>query len=111
MIGRDVPVFDIAPLYQSGDQQDMLVNNVRFGLALASTFSVSDIGSSPEYNVVLMRRHGYTTHGKDIETAIYRAIYTKINALAQTNAIMLRQSFQGISKVQPKFDFGPLTAE
>jgi hypothetical protein len=40
-----------------------------------------------------MRRHGYTTHGVDIETAVYRAIYTKINAGVQTNGMAIRSAF------------------
>jgi hypothetical protein len=69
----------------------MLVNNVPFGEALASKFVDNSAPGSgkdlkPAHNVVLMRRHGYTTHGTDIETAVYRAIYTKINAGVQTSA-------------------------
>jgi len=57
-----------------------------------------------------MRRHGYTTHGKDIETAVYRAIYTKVNAGVQTNAMMLRSALPSFAPtVQAKFDFEPLT--
>ena len=111
-----MPVGDIPPLYTPGDQQDMLVNNVRFGEALASKFVDkaafgSAEGLKPAHNVVLMRRHGYTTHGKDIETAVYRAIYTKINAGVQTSATNLRHQFPQISKLEQKFDFEPLTAE
>ena len=50
-------------------------------------------------------RSGFTTLGTDIETAAYRAICTKINTSAQTQATMARQS----SKLKPKFDFEPLT--
>lgn len=109
-------MFDIAPLYKPGDQQDMLVNNVRFGEALASKFvdkaaPGSDKDVKPAHNVVLMRRHGYTTHGTDIETAVYRAIYTKINAGVQTSATNIRHNFPQISKLEQKFDFEPLTPE
>jgi len=109
-------VFDIAPLYKPGDQQDMLVNNIRFGEALASEFVDSAATTSgkdlkPAHNVVLMRRHGYTTHGRDIETAVYRAIYTKINAGVQTAATNIRHTFPQISKLKQKFEFEPLTAE
>jgi ribulose-5-phosphate 4-epimerase/fuculose-1-phosphate aldolase len=105
-------VFDIGPLYRAGEQQDMLVNNSRFGSALASKFSKQPDTTSPslDHTVVLMRRHGYTTHGVDIETAVYRAIYTKINASIQTNATMIRHTFPQISNLQTKFDFEPLTA-
>jgi ribulose-5-phosphate 4-epimerase/fuculose-1-phosphate aldolase len=92
----------------------MLVNNVRFGAALASEFSTnteSEAGSSPDHNVVLMRRHGYTTHGRDIETAVYRAIYTKVNAGVQTSSTLLRYSFPQVSKLETKFELEPLTKE
>lgn len=94
----------------------MLVNNIRFGEALASTFVDHAIAASgkdltPAHNVALMRRHGYTTHGTDIETAVYRAIYTKINAGVQTSATNIRQNFLQISTRQQKFEFEPLTAE
>lgn len=94
----------------------MLVNNIRFGEALASEFinaaapaSAKDL--KPAHNVVLMRRHGYTTHGRDIETAVYRAIYTKINAGIQTSATNIRHTFPQISKLKQKFEFEPLTTE
>jgi ribulose-5-phosphate 4-epimerase/fuculose-1-phosphate aldolase len=84
-------------MYQPGDQQDMLVRNARFGTGLAETFARvqndSQAESVPEHAVVLMRQHGYTTHGVDIETAVYRAIYTKINAGVLTNAMAIRSVF------------------
>lgn len=93
-----VPVWDISLLYEGDYQQDMLVNNAKFGASLADSFSSSPTGetsssqtsgpkSTPDHNVVLMRRHGYTTHGKDIPTAVYRTLYTLINAGVQTNAM------------------------
>lgn len=88
----------------------MLVRDSRLGGALASKFADSPETTSPDHSVVLMRRHGYTTHGKDIETAVYRAIYTKVNAGVQTNAMMLRSALPSFAPtVQAKFDFEPLT--
>jgi ribulose-5-phosphate 4-epimerase/fuculose-1-phosphate aldolase len=102
-------------MYQPGEQQDMLVRNARLGTGLASKFiKESDSNSaaaSPDHAVVLMRRHGYTTHGRDIESAVYRAIYTKINAGIQTNATMIRHAFPQVSGLKPKFDFEPMTEE
>lgn len=98
-----------------GEQQDLLVRDSRLGSALASSF-LKDPGSHsgrgpPDHAVVLMRRHGYTTHGRDIETAVYRAIYTKINAGVQTNALMIRSAFAQTPGLEAKFAFEPLTAE
>jgi hypothetical protein len=61
-------------MYQPGEQQDLLVRNARFGTGLASAFLRNTEPkvnpTMPDYSVVLMRRHGYTTHGRDIETAV-----------------------------------------
>jgi ribulose-5-phosphate 4-epimerase/fuculose-1-phosphate aldolase len=115
-LGADVPVFDIASEYKSGDQQDLLVRNAQYGTALAAKFkdSLDSTQTVPQHTVVLMRRHGYTTHGRDIETAVYRAIYTKTNAAIQTNAMSIRSAFaqSGLKgKAAEKFEFEPLTAE
>lgn len=89
-LGGNVPVWDIAPLYQDDYQQDMLVNNEELGCSLASKFASAPSSTSPERNVVLMKSHGYTTLGRDIPTAVYRAIYTLINAGVQTNAMAIQ---------------------
>ncbi|KAI1323137.1 class II aldolase and Adducin N-terminal domain-containing protein [Xylariaceae sp. FL0255] len=86
-LGGDVKVWDITPEYQEPYQQDMLVNNEALGASLAEAFSNS--GKLDE-TVVLMKRHGYTTFGPDIETAVYRAIYTLINAGVQTRALTIQ---------------------
>lgn len=112
--GSEVPVFDIATVYSHDEQQDLLVRDSRLGAALASKFVKAELGDDtsrgkPDHTVVLMRRHGYTTHGKDIETAVYRAIYTKVNAGVQTNAMVLRSAMP--PAMQPKFELEPLTDE
>ncbi|EXJ93399.1 hypothetical protein A1O1_01791 [Capronia coronata CBS 617.96] len=93
--GQGVKVFDIDPLYRDDEQRDMLVNNSRFGAALAAKFADSTSNNAhsemPNEPVVLMRRHGFTAVGRDIVTAVYRAIYTRINAEAQTKAMALAQ--------------------
>ena len=115
-LGTDVPVFDIAGVYEDGEQQDMLIRNGRIGTALAQTFS--DLSTEvekepmPDHTVVLMRRHGFTTHGTDIETAVYRSIYTKIDAEALTKAITVRTALSSIKSLgEPTFDLEPLTEE
>lgn len=90
-IGTVVPVFDILPHYEPWDQQDMLVNSSKFGAELASKFSLP---GSPfqTHNVVLMNNHGFTTVGTSIKQAVYRAVYTHVNAGIQTNALMIRSA-------------------
>ena len=69
----------------------MLVNSERFGSELASTFSKS--GPAGRYhNVVLMRNHGFTTIGTNIEQAVYRAVCTCVNANVQSNVFTLRNA-------------------
>jgi hypothetical protein len=54
-----------------------------------------------------------------METAVYRAVYTKVNAGVQTNAMLLRSAMStgmgaaGVASemLQPKFDLEPLTDE
>ncbi len=94
-LGTHVPVFDIVPYYTEESQQDMLVNSCKYGLGLATTFcSVSD-SQSPDHNVVLMANHGFTAMGTSIKQAVYRAVYTHVNAGVQTNAITLRNAAVG----------------
>jgi ribulose-5-phosphate 4-epimerase/fuculose-1-phosphate aldolase len=95
-----VPIYDILPLYSPGDQQDMLVNNTNFGAHLAATFSSAD-SASQDYNVVLMCNHGFTTVGTSIKQAVYRAVYTHVNAGIQSNAILLRNA-AGLSRSGPQ---------
>ncbi|QIW99682.1 hypothetical protein AMS68_005200 [Peltaster fructicola] len=97
-LGGPSPIWDITKDYAEDYQQDMLVNNADLGASLAATFSQD---STLDKTVVLMKRHGYTTWGHDIPTAVYRAVYTLINAGVQTNAVMLSaasgQKIQGLS--------------
>ncbi|OCL14583.1 arad-like aldolase/epimerase [Glonium stellatum] len=97
-LGADVPMFDITKIYEAGDQQDMLVNNVKFGSALASHFAENTADSTsplPDHLVVLMRHHGFTTLGESIQDAVYRAMYTQTNASILSTAANLRSSFYG----------------
>ena len=81
--------FDIDPLYREGEARDMLVNNSRFGAGLAEMFAADPQSHEPEENVVLMRYHGFTCVAADLVTAVYRAIYTRINAEAQIRAMSI----------------------
>jgi HCOMODA/2-hydroxy-3-carboxy-muconic semialdehyde decarboxylase len=40
-------------------------------------------------SVVLMRGHGNAVAGPDLKTAVFRAIYTEVNAKLQMQAVML----------------------
>ena len=73
----------------------MLVNTSHFGSSLATTFSKPE-SSSENYNVVLMANHGFTAVGTSIKQAVYRAVYTHVNAGIQSNSIMLRSAQEQI---------------
>jgi len=105
--GTHVPIFDILPLYEPGQRHDMLVNNQSFGASLASTLSnphtpeneetdeiksKEQLNTAQDHNVVLMTNHGFTAVGTSIKQAVYRAIYTHVNAGIQTNAVLLRSA-------------------
>jgi HCOMODA/2-hydroxy-3-carboxy-muconic semialdehyde decarboxylase len=65
----------------AGDATDLLVRSGALGAALAKT-----LGSG---NVVLMRGHGSTVVGPTLKHAVYRAIYTEVNARLLTDALRL----------------------
>jgi len=78
-LGDGVPVYEIRD--QSGDNNDMLVNTNAKGRALANA-----LGAHP---VVLMRGHGDAVVGPSLQVAIFRAVYTEVNANLQIQATML----------------------
>jgi HCOMODA/2-hydroxy-3-carboxy-muconic semialdehyde decarboxylase len=73
-----VPVFDIREKFGA---TDMLVGNPEKGVALASVMGKRD--------VVLMRAHGSVACGPTLQAAVFRAVYTEVNARIQhwTNAL------------------------
>lgn len=77
-LGGGAPVFDIRCCF---GHTDMLVRNREQGRELASTLGQSSIS--------LMRGHGFVTVGDDIPNAVYRAVYTEMNAALQQKAIGL----------------------
>ncbi|KAI9646794.1 hypothetical protein NHQ30_004793 [Ciborinia camelliae] len=97
-IGDYVPNFDITELYTPNHRQDFLVNSEKFGAALAEKFSRPE-STTQDYNVVLMANHGFTTLGFSIRQAVYRAVYTQVNAGIQTNALMLRNAEERVSEL------------
>jgi ribulose-5-phosphate 4-epimerase/fuculose-1-phosphate aldolase len=72
-------------------QQDMLVSNDLYGSDLANHFSKPG-SKACEHNVVLMTNHGFTCVGSSIKQAVYRAVYTCVNASVQTKALMIGQA-------------------
>ena len=71
-IAGGVPVFDIRKKFGA---TDMLVSNGTKGVALAEVMGKKD--------VVLMRAHGSVACGPTLQTAVFRAVYTEVNARIQ----------------------------
>ena len=71
-VGTEVPVFDIRDGF---GQTDMLVCDCDRGEALADVLG--------QANVVLMRAHGSVACGPTLEIAVFRAVYTEVNARIQ----------------------------
>jgi len=71
-IAAGVPVFDIRETFGA---TDMLVGNREKGVALAGVMGTKD--------VVLMRAHGSVACGTTLQTAVFRAVYTEVNARIQ----------------------------
>jgi ribulose-5-phosphate 4-epimerase/fuculose-1-phosphate aldolase len=78
-LGEGVPVFEIRET--AGEDSDLLIRSNELGAALAN--SIGDGG------VVLMRGHGATVAANSLKAAVFRAIYTQMNAELQLKAMTL----------------------
>jgi ribulose-5-phosphate 4-epimerase/fuculose-1-phosphate aldolase len=78
-IAGGVPVFDIGKKFGA---TDMLVSNAPKGVALAAVMGKKD--------VVLMRAHGSVACGPTLQTAVFRAVYTEVNARIQHWTLALK---------------------
>ena len=86
-----VPVWDIRKVRQ---ENDVLVRDRPLGKALASA-----LGGC---NCVLMRGHGMTVVGDSVPEAVFRAIYTEMNARLQIQATQLEGPIQFLSEEEGK---------
>lgn len=78
-IGTAATVFEIRD--SGGSKTDMLVRTPALGDALARKLA--------QDNVILMRGHGATIVGTTLRQAVFRAVYTEINARLQAEALRL----------------------
>lgn len=78
-LGEGPPRFEIREF--AGDETDLLIRDNRLGDALARV-----LGTAP---VILMRGHGATSVGRDLQQAVFRAVYTEWNASIQAQAMAL----------------------
>jgi ribulose-5-phosphate 4-epimerase/fuculose-1-phosphate aldolase len=77
-IAAGVPVFDIRKKFGA---TDMLVSDGAKGVALVQAMGKKD--------VALMRAHGSVACGPTLQTAVFRAVYTEVNARIQHLALAL----------------------
>ncbi len=75
----EAPVFEIRSA--AGPASDMLIRDRSLGAALARSLG--------ERAVVLMRGHGATVVGANLRQAVFRAVYTEVNARLQSEALRL----------------------
>lgn len=69
-LGAGAPIFEIRD--HGGAATDLLIRNRTLGTALARS-----LGNG---NAVLMRGHGATVVGESVRIAVYRSVYTEVNA-------------------------------
>jgi HCOMODA/2-hydroxy-3-carboxy-muconic semialdehyde decarboxylase len=78
-LGTGVPLFEIRDI--GGPATDLLIRDATLGAALART-----LGSAP---VALLRGHGNVVVGRSVREAVFRAIYTEVNARLESEALRL----------------------
>jgi len=85
------PVWDIRTVRQDND---LLVRDRPLGQALA--------GALGRCNCVLMRGHGMTVVGASVQEAVFRAVYTEMNARLQLQATQLEGPIEFLSDEEGK---------
>jgi HCOMODA/2-hydroxy-3-carboxy-muconic semialdehyde decarboxylase len=78
-LGEGPPVFEIRE--HAGAATDLLIRNRELGTALARALG--------QERVVLMRGHGCTVVAPSLRLAVYRAVYTEVNARLLLQALPL----------------------
>ena len=88
-LAAGVPVFDIRTEFGA---TDLLVGDGVKGQALAQTLGTKD--------VVLMRAHGSVACGPSLQIAVFRAVYTEVNARIQhwATALAAGEPLQGLDE-------------
>ena len=83
-LAAGVPVFDIREKFGA---TDLLVSDGAKGVALAEVLGAKD--------VALMRAHGSVACGPTLQTAVFRAVYTEVNARIQHWTLALADTLKG----------------
>lgn len=110
-LGDSVPVWDIENAYRADDPHDLLVRSQHLGADLALQFSTAEkrskATSDPDLRAVLMRKHGFTSLGGDVRSAVFYAMYTTAAARVQTNTLLLRHAFGTLNDKTTWWNGGP----
>jgi ribulose-5-phosphate 4-epimerase/fuculose-1-phosphate aldolase len=80
-LGAGAPIFEIRET--GGPATDMLITDNKLGAALARTLA--------DCPVTLMRGHGNTVVGDSLPEAVFRAVYTEVNARIVAQALVIGQ--------------------
>ena len=88
----ETPLFEIRDAYGNEQKRGVQVTNAKLGDALAAK-----LGKNP---VVLMRGHGETVVGRSVREATIRALYTNINARAQSAALALSPNIMALDDAE-----------
>jgi HCOMODA/2-hydroxy-3-carboxy-muconic semialdehyde decarboxylase len=72
-------VFEIRD--SEGEENDLLITSNKLGVALAEKLG--------DGSCVLMRGHGSTVVGSSVREAVFRAVYTEVNAKLQAEAMRM----------------------
>ena len=78
-LGDGVPIFEIREA--GGPDTDMLIRTPALGAALAKSLGAAAVG--------LLRGHGNVVVGGSIQEAVFRAVYTEVNARLEVDALRL----------------------
>lgn len=88
-LAQGVPVFEIRKTGSGAPAMtDMLVGNAILGKSLAAALA--------DKPVLLMRGHGAVMTGPSLPLAVFRAVYTEVNARMQLQAIQLGGSYTAL---------------
>ena len=77
-LAAGVPVFDIRDTF---GVTDIVISNAERAAALAETLG--------DKSAVLLRAHGFATVGPNLQAAVFRAVFTEVNARVQLQTVAL----------------------
>lgn len=86
-LAAGVPVFDTRPQFGI---TDIVISSFERGTAMAEALG--------DKSVILLRAHGFVAVGPSVQAAVFRAIYTEINARVQLQTLALGTEIAALSE-------------